>query len=143
MNDQAILQAIAETIKEFITASAVKYNLQNSKAVANIKVTVSGSIITIEAPSYVKFIQSGRRSGSLVGVRLPIEVLIKWLKKKGVSGNLNNIAWAIQNSIFIRGIKTATPPRPFLDEALEDSNQEVNELLSLNLENLINTIFNG
>jgi hypothetical protein len=140
MNKKQLLEAIAKTFEEFLIEEATKYELQNSIVVSKVSVSISENGISIEYPKYLDNVEKGRRAGTLKGVRLPVEVLVKWLKKKGIGGNLNSIAWAIQTSIFKNGIKTATPGRPFLSDAINKTSQETIQLLSLNFENLLNNI---
>lgn len=135
-----ILDAIVETIKEAITVSAVEYGLSNSNLLKEIEVipnysTMSISLIT---PDYLQYVEAGSKKGSLKGVKVPTTVLIKWLKTKGVSGKLNNIAFAIQRKIYKVG-RGEIKPRPFVSDALESVESEVAELLSIGFSDLIDS----
>jgi hypothetical protein len=135
-----IIEAYRAALEAQIKIEAAKFNLADGRSLAQAQavqaiqvIRVGRDRLQIIGPDYIKYIQSGRRAGALKGVNVPVLVLIDWLKKKGVTGNLNRIAWAVQRSIFLNGIKTATPPRPFLQAALEAVEVKIDPQMFLNL----------
>jgi hypothetical protein len=132
------LTKIADLITTAIENEAAAYGLAGSNALKQTTVNVRDNIIVITAPEYVQYIQSGRKAGALKGVRIPINVLLNWLKSKGIRGGVTR-AWAIQQSIFNNGIKTSTPPRPFINEALNNLNP--NDVIIIDLRELLNKSF--
>lgn len=86
-----------------------------------IKVVSTSAGLELKGPDKYKWVQLGRKKGSGKGSRVPIQVLIKWIKKKNIKPNggqsINSLAWAIQTSIYQTGIKNAVEPRPFVERA--------------------------
>lgn len=132
-----IYEAIAETIREQIAIQAKIYGLGDSELLRKTEVEVTATGVRVVAPEYARYVQSGRPAGALKGVKLPISVLIRWLKNKGFSGDINSIAWAIQQSIYKRGVATKTPPKPFIEEALEEGEKQAKEIIAVNFEDLL------
>ena len=67
---------------------------------------------SITMPEYYTYIDSGRKKGAKA---VPFTALVKWIKKKNFTGDVNKLAFAIQKSIRKKGIK----PRPFIMEAID------------------------
>lgn len=114
-----LLEATAEAIVESIQLQLSIINLKDSNLYKNItyKIDSKSLSLTIIMPDYFKYIESGRKAFAR---KVPIIVLLKWLKRKNIqpkqSGmKLNALAFAIQNSIYKKGIK----PRKFLQKALD------------------------
>jgi hypothetical protein len=76
--------------------------------------------LTIVAQDYLQWLDSGRKPG---GKKVPIEALIKWVRQRGLNrgkngrftgaASINAIAWAVQRSIWLHGVKG----RHFIDPA--------------------------
>jgi hypothetical protein len=110
-----LLKAIEGALLETIQQEAAAFELGNSELVNNIKSRIDGATITITAPFYAEFVERGRKPGVR---RVPISVLLKWIKKEGIGGgtvSANRLAFAIQRTIFLLGIQ----PRPFLKTAFK------------------------
>jgi hypothetical protein len=68
--------------------------------------------LTIIAQDYLQWLDTGRKPG---GKKVPIEALIKFVKQRGLNrgkngrftgaASINQIAWAIQRSIWLHGRK--------------------------------------
>ena len=69
----------------------------------NIRVTED----SVEAPSYINFIEYGRKPGSLP----PIKAILDFMRKRGL-GSSNSAAYAIAHSIKKKGVKAV----PLLEE---------------------------
>jgi hypothetical protein len=73
----------------------------------NVLSTPNASILFGEFVYYGRFVDTGRRAGAR---RVPIDALIKWIKQKGfesVAKKIRGMAFAIQKTIFEKGISTA------------------------------------
>src|SRR5690606_31432367 len=136
---QDFVYAIAEALKENIIIEASKYTtvftgtLANSDLVKDIKVSVDKYNITVSYPDYLKYVQTGRKKGSGKGSNIPIGILLKWMKAKGIArGKENQVAFAIQRNIFKYGIKNDVKPRPFYNDAIVDTINSVDDYFEKN-----------
>ncbi len=76
---------------------------KNSNLVNSIEFKSKANGLEMLAADYYLFVSTGRKPRAR---KVPINDLITWIKSKGIaSSNVNNIAWAIQTSIFKNGIK--------------------------------------
>lgn len=131
-----LLEAIAETVIESIQKQMIIIGLKDSNIIKSITYKINSNNYTIlfSMPFYYSFIESGRNP---LTKKIPVLILIKWMKRKRIAvGKETKIAWAIQQSIYNNGIKA----RPFLQKALNDAHQEVYEIMSINLSNIIDNI---
>jgi hypothetical protein len=134
MNVEKIAPIIEEILKKTLELKKYPYGFAKFKGVGNkvasgklrdsITVTTqqsgSDTVIQILAEQYSQWVQSGRLPGKK-GV--PINVLEKWIKDRGLQGRdkegkfikRKSFAFAIQNNIKKFGIR----PSNFLDVALE------------------------
>jgi hypothetical protein len=88
--------------------------------------------LTIVAQDYLQWLDTGRKPG---GKKVPIEALIKFVKQRGLNrgkngrftgaASINSIAWAIQRSIWLHGIKG----RHFIEPAYALGAQVMDHLL--------------
>jgi hypothetical protein len=103
----------------------------NSKLVDSISFIASDSGLSMLAMDYYTYASTGRKPRAR---KVPLDDLIIWIKQYGIgSGNINNIAWAIQQSIFKNGIK----PKNYLT-SVEDTVGNVSaEKLALILADLM------
>lgn len=75
----------------------------NSDLVKSVEFIQTNSGLQLLANDYYQYVSTGRRPRAR---KVPIEDLIPWIKKYNVgSGNINSIAWAIQQSIYKKGLK--------------------------------------
>ena len=88
------------------------------------------SIIVTSLP-YGGYVNRGRKAG---GKKVPIQVLVEWIKQKGIATNnkkVLGIAFAIQNKIHKEGSPTKGRVRKFgkgvdfIDDTLERINKEI------------------
>jgi len=81
------------------------------------EVVVTGDGFQIQATGneYAIFINKGRRPNTK---RVPLDALIEWIRVKGLSSGLDveRLAFAIQQSIYKKGIK----PVPIIDQTIEE-----------------------
>lgn len=79
------------------------------------------------ALDYFKWVALGRKPRAR---KVPVEALIKWLKKKGIEPRgkqtYNSLAFAIQNGIYKSGIKA----RNFVDPIVEFSLDTLSEFIA-------------
>lgn len=88
--------------------------------------------IEILVPDYFKFIESGRKPKAK---KVPIQALIRWAKKNNIT-NVNRAVWAIQQSIYNKGIK----PKPSYKKAIDDLllQYDFSKVIDLILESKLN-----
>jgi hypothetical protein len=122
-----------ELIKE-ITAGVkivmATYKLGGSDVSASVEWQYRENIFVLIANDYFKYIDSGRRPKAR---KVPVEALIKWIKKKGITPrgkqSVNSLAFAIQNSIYKVGIKA----RKFIDPVIGLTIETLSEELAVSL----------
>lgn len=134
MNKEAVklLEAIGETWVEFTQTNLKLIGLENSDLYKSLGYKVIDYSIELYIADYWKYVEAGRRAGVR---KVPINALLKWMKKKRIAaGRENKIVWAIQQSIFKRGIK----PRPFLKKSLDETQKEVEAILAIDFFEVIN-----
>ena len=100
-----------------------KYNLDNSRLVKTAKFRhIGNGEVVIDMADYADYVDKGRGPGKPP----PISSIIKFIERRGirppVGTNIEQLAYAISNSIGRRGIKQ----RPFLEKLQE----EVHEILT-------------
>lgn len=88
-----------------------------------ITITDDGVNFDLEMPEKYWYVVWGRRAGTHKGVRIPIQALIKWIRKKNIQPQdgytVNQLAWAIQTAIYNNGTKNMVMPRDFIKEGLD------------------------
>ena len=127
------LEEIAEIWKEEITKSMLSVGLKDSEIINDFKVVPEKNGISIYLPDYSKYIESGRKPNLK---QPPFKVILTWVKRKGFTGNLNSIAFAIAKSIAKNGIR----PRPFLENASTEALEQTSLYLDKYLEKEINKL---
>lgn len=126
------LKEIAEIWKEEIEKSLVSIGLKDSNIIKNVQVQYTPNELTLLLPEYSQYIESGRKPGSFP----PYSVILKWVKRKKFTGDLNGIAYSICKAIQKRGIK----PRPFIQEATENAENRISLYFDENLDKEIEKI---
>jgi hypothetical protein len=125
------MQELEALIKEHIIALAEvghghKFKRDANGFAAKTDVTVSITGVQVELPEYAEALDKGRKPGAR---KVPVSALVKWMKRYNLSakkgGNINQAAFAIQNSIFKHGIKA----RPFLKKMQQFLDEAVQELI--------------
>lgn len=129
MKVEELLEAIALTLEEVIKAQLASFNLADSRIIKSVSTRVNGYTIELYMPDYWKYIEAGRLPGKWV----PVAPLIQWLRRKGVSGNLNRIAYAVSNAIKRRGVRA----RPFLKNSVNIVEKEVAEVIGLDFSTIL------
>ncbi len=129
------LQELAALIKAFMITEAERggthrFRKDSSGIVGNTKVSFNTDGVEIKTTKYAQFLDAGRKPG---GKKVPISVLIAWVKRYRVGGrnsrsgkfkknvSVNSVAYAIQNAIHRNGIKA----RPFLTKTVAFAEQVV------------------
>jgi len=122
-----------ELIKEITAGVKIvmsTYKLGGSDVSASVEWLYKDNIFILIANDYFRYIDSGRRPKAR---KVPVEALIKWIKKKGITprGNqsVNSLAFAIQNSIYKVGIKA----RKFIDPVIGLTIETLSEELAVSL----------
>lgn len=103
-----IYKAIQEDIQDIFQNALKNVNLEDSNLYKDLKVEVNenSDIFKVLYNDYLEYIEEGRKPKTK---KVPIKNIIEWCKRKGI-GSDNNTAYAIQQSIYMKGI----PPRPIL-----------------------------
>jgi len=125
------IQQLLTAIEKSITAVFKKIDLDNSDLAKNIKITFVNDKVTMYAPSYIEFVDKGRRPSKKLP---PIKDIEKWIKDKKINvpqgQTIKNIAFAIAKSIAENGYKG----KHFLT-LLE---QEIGDLIKVFIQNKMN-----
>ena len=111
---QAFKELLLELRQITIQAMAEKGIKESSDLSKSVKYTLTKDGIKMEVLPYYPWVDAGHRLNRRIGARkIPIQVLIEWIKKKGLvprnrkSGRFmttNQFAFAIQTSIYKKGI---------------------------------------
>lgn len=104
-----ILEAIGETLVESVQQELLAIKLDKSDLYDSVNYEIKDNNIILNIADYYVYVETGRKP---LAKKVPVKVLLKWMKKKGISTN-NNAVWAIREAIYKNGIR----PRPFLDKA--------------------------
>ncbi len=92
------------------------------------KLSFSASVmeINILALFYAKFVDSGRKK---FVKRIPVKILLKWIRQKNFTSGTTkkdlSVAFAIQESIFLNGIKPANFIQGAFDKTQRDIDKEI------------------
>lgn len=125
-----LLQAIGEAYVEHLQAELIIIGLKDSNIINNISYKINNNTIEIILPDYSQYIESGRRANTK---RVPIQILLKWMIRKGIPNSIK-IAFAIQTKIFKVGIR----PRPFIENSINKTDENIENLIKLYVDNVIN-----
>lgn len=98
-----IYKAIQEDIQDIFQNALKNVNLEDSNLYKDLKVEVNenSDIFKVLYNDYLEYIELGRKPKAK---KVPIKDIIEWCKRKGI-GSDNNTAYAIQQSIYMKGIK--------------------------------------
>lgn len=102
-----------------INAKVGRNTLADSRLHNTSKVEVKDFTFTLLYNDYLEFIESGRKPKAR---KVPIDALRDWARRKGLPTN-NSVLYAIQQSIYIKGI----PPRPLINPFTEEIDNQWNE----------------
>jgi hypothetical protein len=69
-----------------------QYHLGNSEVLDDARVEIQGNIFSLIFPSYIEYINSGRRAGAKMP---PSDAIIAWCREKGIPTD-NNTIWRIR-----------------------------------------------
>ena len=114
-----------------------QYKLYDSDLSRSIEYTYKDNIFVMLANDYFQYVARGRQPKAR---KVPVEELIKWMKKKGIApkkGDYNATAFAIHQTIYKNGLK----PRPFVNPIIAVDLDIISEDIALELsENIALTI---
>jgi len=124
---------VTKSLLQELTMAAQKvlsfYKLQRSDLYKSIEFQYKNDVFVMLANDYFMSVAYGRlRHARLV----PVEDLIKWMKKKGIAphnGTYNTVAYLIQQSIYKNGIKA----KPFVNPIVDISTDIITEDLAITL----------
>lgn len=106
-----------------------QYKLYDSELSRSIEYQYRNDSFIMLANDYFQYVASGRPPKAR---KVPVEDLIKWMKKKGIApskGDYNATAYAIQQAIYRNGLK----PRPFINPIIETDLDIISEDLAYEL----------
>ncbi len=124
---------ILETLVNDLTLLARRTMIENgvqsdSDLIKSIEFIPSSSGLAMVANDYYEYVSTGRKPKAR---KVPIEDLIPWIKKYGIgAGDINQLAWRIQQGIYKNGIKGKSFSTPVEDNVADLSSQELAEVLS-------------
>lgn len=121
---QPTLQYIATELKLELQELLMKKGKLKSSGglVKSIDFKIDNSTLSLIAEDYFNYYANGRRAGAR---KVPISALLKWIKRykikgRGKNGQFvsdNSLAFAIQNSIYRKGVKSKGWVYGWLDDA--------------------------
>ena len=125
--NKAILEELVAATKQIV----FQYNtLQRSELIDSIEWSYNDNLFIMIANDYFKWVDTGRKPQAKM---VPIEPLIKWIRKKGIRPGFgqttNNLAWAIRVSIYKVGIT----PKPMTQQIIGQSIEFLSEELAVDL----------
>lgn len=129
-----VLKVIAEEIPLLWQKSLKEHNVESN---AEVKTDVKFPDIEMIYPQYFQYVEEGRKPKTK---KVPIEALIEWARKKGISTD-NATLFSIQESIYKNGIK----PRPvflsfeeYLEKGWETWSQNIFQALMEEIDKIFN-----
>lgn len=106
-----------------------QYKLYDTDLSRSIEYQYKNDSFIMLANDYFQYVAKGRPPKAR---KVPVEDLIKWMKKKGIApskGDYNATAFAIQQTIYRNGLK----PRPFINPIIETDLDIISEDLAYEL----------
>lgn len=104
-----------------------QYKLSGSELQSSIEFTYKNDVFVLLANDYFQNVAYGRRPRAR---KVPVEDLIIWMKKKGISPKpgqtYNSVAFAISESVYKTGIKA----RNFINPVIEVTTDIISEDLA-------------
>lgn len=118
------------------------YKLNNSNVEKSIEYEYSNDQFVLLANDYFTYIDTGRKPKAR---KVPVEDLIKWMKRKGITPkareSYNSIAYAISQSIYKSGIKAKPFINPIVDITSDIIADTIAEQLSFDIcDDIVNAI---
>lgn len=127
-----VYKLLSDQLQIYIYSISRKYNLQNSSVILNSSVNYKTednvTIYDLVFPSYIEYINNGRKADSKLP---PFNAILNWAKTKGIPSD-NSTIWAIRQSIAKFGIAA----RPILDELFDTIDKDM-------VNNWLDKIFNN
>ena len=111
------------------------YKLQRSDLYKSVEFVYKNDVFVLLANDYFQSVAYGRQRHARL---VPVEDLIKWMKKKGIAprnGTYNSVAYLIQQAIYRNGIKA----RPFIDPIIDTTTDIISEDIATTLSESIAT----
>ncbi len=108
--------------------------------VSTVELALGGLDIVERHVFYGNFVDTGRKPGTK---RIPVDVIEEWLKQRRFEWAINNtrgMAFAVQESIFQKGIKPSGWLTTTLNESAPIITTEVNRVISEHTEILITNL---
>jgi hypothetical protein len=137
MIEVRITKSLLEELALATERILAQYRLSGSDLSLSIEYMYKNDQITLLANDYFQYVAFGRPKRAR---KVPVEDLIKWMKKKGISpknGDYNATAFAIQRSIYENGIKARPYINPIINTDLdiisEDLAYELSEDIALEI----------
>ena len=125
-----VTQELLKEITAGVKIVMATYKLGGSDVSASVEWQYRENIFVLIANDYFRYIDSGRKPKAR---KVPVEALIKWIKKKGITPrggqSVNSLAFAIQQSIYKVGIKA----RKFIDPVIGLTIETLSEELAVSL----------
>lgn len=125
-SENELFNLIAEiTYDEFIKEMN-RIGLQDSRIINQVDVSINGENINVNLPEYAKQIELGRRplTQNPSALPPPVRDISEWMRRKTIP---QRFLYQIVKKIHRDGIR----PRPFINEALFNTNEEFQRELSL------------
>jgi len=128
------VSASKEFLNELMLATQLvlqKYKLGNSNLLQSIEYKYERDHFVLLANDYFTFVSTGRRPRAR---KIPVEDLIKWMKRKGITPKVgqtyNSVAYSISESVYKTGIKGKNYINPVIDVTTEMISDNISDVLS-------------
>ena len=140
--NKAMLTEMTKATKVVLTQSLVK---RNSNLMRSVKWEKKQSMWVLIANDYYQYLSEGRKRKAR---KVPVQDLITWIKQYGIQPRagqtINQLAFAIQRSIFINGIRGKKYEDKIenvtLDIAAEGTAEALSEIITNELADTINKV---
>ena len=116
-----LVQKIAEAIREAAIFGLKIHGLEDSNLADSATIKVKRGNLELWLVYYWQFVEKGRRLGLR---KIPIRVILNWIRRKGLKApgkTRNELAFAIQTSIYQNGIA----PRPFVKQVANRAESDI------------------
>lgn len=125
--DKALLDTMTNAVKAVLKQRGVE---NNSKLMNSIEfVEVEGAFVLL-ANDYYEYLSTGRKPKAR---KVPITDLIEWIKRNTITPkagqSINQLAFAIQTSIYKNGIKGKSYIDPVTEVSLDIAEEGVSDIL--------------
>ena len=130
------IRALLNDMEAVTKQVLIKIDLDNSDLAKTIQMSYKNKQVVVAMKTYAKFVNSGRKAGSLP----PIKSIIEFIKERNITStdlSTEQLAWAIARSIQKKGIK----PKPFINRLGYEISKVVNDHILIEMDKQLTKTF--